>query len=123
MVSVVLYLGCLRTFFNSPGNIDLFLKRLFPKLPRCRVRPKPKLSGLNQVPTRNKVPGFGSWVPLFQASWFLVSCPVFNILEFTGNTRKLLVQPGNSWFGPGIFRYYKPLNLFSSDKEIDFEEI
>ena len=35
-----------------------------------RVRPKPKSSGLNQEPTRNKVPGFGSWYPNCSYSWY-----------------------------------------------------
>ena len=41
--------------------VCLWDKKLVSRLsPEIRVRPKPKLPGKNQEPTRNKVPGSGS---------------------------------------------------------------
>ena len=91
-----------------------------------RVRPKPKLSGLNQVPTRNKVPGFGSWVQSFQASWLLVSVPGFNSLEFTGNTKKIRPYsrpiPGSYWSNqeiPEFDQEYIRIDLGSAHTMLD----
>ena len=63
---------------------------------------KPKSSGLNQEPTRNKVSWFGSWFREIHTYCLLVRYLVLSIYHVPGLTKKFrpyfLVIPGTSWF-------------------------
>ena len=82
----------------------------------ARVRLKTKSSGLNQEPTRNKVPGFGSWYLIFSFSWYLFW---FLVCYF----QTLLVQPGtsglNSWFKQEVIGL-PGINWFDQEENLIF---
>ena len=78
------------------AQLQLQLQLQHPPNHLCRGGPKPKSSGLNQEPTRNKASRLGTRFEEFSSSWYSVRYPILDFLVRAGTSGlKFLDQPGS----------------------------
>ena len=86
---------------------------------QTRGRPKTKSSGLNQEPTKKKVPGTGTGFADFWISWLRFRFLLFQILTFPGSAKNYRpyswYKPRSSWFCQEVIGFSQEVTSFCEE--------